>query len=79
MTGYVVSSTDTCHLLTTSPQIRAHVQQMLNRRNRSLKDIIGTLQIYHDNVDEDEATAPDDGSPSRKEILRNLIAFLEGC
>ena len=52
---------------------------MLNRRNRSLKDIIGTLQIYHDNVDEDDAAAPDDGSPSRKEILRNLIAFLEGC
>lgn len=52
---------------------------MLNRRNRSLEDIIGTLQIYHDNVDEDDATAPDDGSPSRKEILRNLIAFLEGC
>ena len=79
MTEYVVFSADTRQLLTASPQIRAHVQQMLNRRNRSLKDIIGTLQIYHDNVDEDEGTAPDDGSPSRKEILRNLIAFLEGC
>jgi len=59
--------------------IRTHVQQMLNRRNRSLKDIIGTLQIYHDNVDEDDTNAHDDGSPSRKEILRNLIAFLEAC
>ncbi|PCH41028.1 DUF1716-domain-containing protein [Wolfiporia cocos MD-104 SS10] len=59
--------------------IRAHAQQMLGRRSRSLKDIISTLQIYHDNIDEEEQTAPDDGSPSRKEILRNLIAFLEGC
>ncbi|TFY68686.1 hypothetical protein EVJ58_g846 [Rhodofomes roseus] len=59
--------------------IRTHVQQMLSRRNRSLKDIIGTLQIYHDNVDEEDVNAQDDGSPSRKEILRNLIAFLEAC
>ncbi|KZT74381.1 DUF1716-domain-containing protein [Daedalea quercina L-15889] len=59
--------------------IRAHVQQMLNRRNRSLNDIIDTLQIYHDNVDEDDTNTQDDGSPSRKEILKNLIAFLEGC
>ncbi|KAH9938158.1 DUF1716-domain-containing protein [Fomitopsis serialis] len=59
--------------------IRTHVQQMLNRRNRSLKDIIGTLQIYHDNVDEDDTNAHDEGSLSRKEILRNLIAFLEAC
>ncbi|EPT03786.1 hypothetical protein FOMPIDRAFT_1046816 [Fomitopsis schrenkii] len=59
--------------------IRTHVQQMLNRRNRSLKDIVSTLQIYHDNVEEDDANAQSDGSPSRREILRNLIAFLEAC
>ena len=63
----------------TSGQIRTHIQQMLSRRDKSLKDVVKTLEVYRDNVDEDDATAPDDGSPSRKEILRNLIAFLEGC
>lgn len=79
MTGYVTSSADARQVLTASPQIRTHVQQMLNRRNRSLKDIVSTLQIYHDNVEEDDANAQSDGSPSRREILRNLIAFLEAC
>lgn len=59
--------------------IRAHVQQMLSRRNKTLKDIANTLQIYHDNVDENDDVSGQDGAPSRKEILRNLIAFLEGC
>lgn len=44
-----------------------------------MKDIISTLQIYHDNVEEGDANAEGDGSHSRREILRNLIAFLEGC
>jgi len=56
--------------------IRAHLQQMLSRRDKSLKDIADTLQIHHDNVDED-TDVDADGSPSRKEILRNLIAFLQ--
>jgi len=59
--------------------IRAHVQQMLGRRSKSLNDIASTLQVYHDNVDEEETSEQDDNSLSRKEILRNLIAFLEGC
>ncbi|KZT12457.1 DUF1716-domain-containing protein [Laetiporus sulphureus 93-53] len=59
--------------------IRAHVQQMLKRKNNSLKDIIGTLQIYHDNINEEDTGGEEDGALSRKEILRNLIAFLEGC
>jgi len=59
--------------------IRVHVQQMLSRRSKSLKDLASTLEIYHDNVDEEDTSAQDDGSPYRKEILRNLIAFLEGC
>lgn len=52
---------------------------MLSRRNKTLKDIANTLQIYHDNVDENDDVSGQDGAPSRKEILRNLIAFLEGC
>ena len=48
---------------------------MLSRKNRSLQDLVKTLQIYHDNVDEPELT---DGSLSQKDILQNLIAFLSG-
>ncbi|CCM01593.1 uncharacterized protein FIBRA_03653 [Fibroporia radiculosa] len=58
--------------------IRTHVQNMLGRRNRSLQDIVNTLQTYHDNIDE-EPSGQDDGSLSRREILRNLIAFMKGC
>ncbi|KAJ3554103.1 hypothetical protein NM688_g3281 [Phlebia brevispora] len=58
--------------------IRAHIQQMLRRRDKSLKDIVKTLEIYRDNVDEDDAgRAPDE--PSRKEILQHLIEFLDAC
>lgn len=60
------------------PQIRAHLQQMLSRRDKSLKDIVKTLQIYHDNVDEDDS-ARSEGDASQKEILQHLIAFLDAC
>ena len=62
-------------LIVVSPQIRSHLQQMLSRRNKSLQDIADVLQIYHDNIDEDTDAGPD-GALSRKEILRNLLAFL---
>lgn len=58
--------------------IRAHLQQMLTRRDKSLKDIVKTLRIYHDNVDEDDS-ATDSGQIYQKEILQNLIAFLDAC
>jgi beta-catenin-like protein 1 len=51
--------------------IRVHAQKMLARNNLSLQDIISTLQIYHDNVDEDEQ-----GSSTQRDILNNLIAVL---
>ncbi|KAI0254679.1 DUF1716-domain-containing protein [Lactifluus subvellereus] len=57
--------------------IRAHVRQMLNRRNKSFPDVISTLQIFRDNIDEGESNEP--GSISQREILHHLIAFLEGC
>ncbi|OSD04244.1 DUF1716-domain-containing protein [Trametes coccinea BRFM310] len=59
--------------------VRAHIQKLLDRKNQSFKDIVKTLQIFHDNVDEDTADANPDGAPSQREILRNLIAFLEAC
>ena len=58
--------------------MRAHIQKLLDRKNQSFKDVVKTLQIFYDNVDEDEAANPDD-APSQREILRNLIAFLDAC
>jgi beta-catenin-like protein 1 len=58
--------------------MRGHITQMLDRRSRSLKDIVKTLQVYHDNVEDEQATT-EDGAPSQKEILKGLITFLESC
>jgi len=60
--------------------------QMLSRKNQSMDDIVRTLQIYYDNVDEDEnstATAMEvDGEepapPTQREILLGLIQALGG-
>lgn len=51
---------------------------MLNRRSKALQDIVSTLRMYYDNVDEDQLSGQEEGVSSRKEILQNLIAFLEG-
>ncbi|KAF9780181.1 Catenin-beta-like protein [Thelephora terrestris] len=56
--------------------ILSHIQQMLNRKNKSFHDLVKTLQIYHDNVDEPEPT--DESTLSQKDILQNLMAFLSG-
>jgi beta-catenin-like protein 1 len=59
-------------------QIRAHLQQMLGRKSKSLSDIARVLKIYHDNID-DELPDGEARPASQKEILEALIAFLEGC
>ena len=59
--------------------MRAHVQKLLDRKSQTFKDIVKTLRIYHDNVDEDEGMVVSDGALSQREILQNLIAFLEVC
>lgn len=51
---------------------------MLRRRDKSLKDIVKTLEVYRDNVDEDPS-AKDSDEPSQKEILQHLIDFLDAC
>ncbi|KAL0574666.1 hypothetical protein V5O48_007282 [Marasmius crinis-equi] len=53
--------------------IRTHLLQMLGRKNQSLRDIVATLQIYQENVDEEESG---DG-PSQKIILQSLIEALD--
>ena len=63
---------------------------MLNRKDKSLKDIVRTLKIYHDNVDDERGGAnsrmevdtddkDSERAPSQREILEELIAYLEHC
>ncbi|KAI0832413.1 DUF1716-domain-containing protein [Trametes gibbosa] len=59
--------------------VRTHVQKLLDRKNQSFRDIVKILQIYHDNVDEEPADTNSNGALSQREILQNLIAFLEAC
>ncbi|KAF8655282.1 hypothetical protein AX16_003181 [Volvariella volvacea WC 439] len=57
--------------------VRTHALQMLSRRNQGIRDIIDTLQIYHENVDEDSALQEEeDRPPSQKEILQGLVTAL---
>jgi len=57
--------------------IRDHVRQMLNRRNKSFQDVVSTLRIFRDNIDEGESNNSD--GTSQREILQHLMAFLESC
>ncbi|KAI0268267.1 Catenin-beta-like protein [Gloeopeniophorella convolvens] len=57
--------------------IRAHARQMLDRRSKSLADIVATLRVFQDNID--EADARESGALSQREILGHLMAFLESC
>ena len=52
---------------------------MLRRRDKSLKDIVKTLSVYRDNVDEPDDAARDPDQPSQKEILQHLKDFLDAC
>ncbi|KAF8138718.1 Catenin-beta-like protein [Boletus edulis] len=54
--------------------IRAHITQMLERKNLSLKNIVETLRSYHGNINMDLQAGV-----TRRAILENLIAYLEGC
>lgn len=48
---------------------------MLRRKSEGLDDIVKTLRIYYDNVDQDE-NLPED-SVSQRDILQGLIQALE--
>jgi beta-catenin-like protein 1 len=62
--------------------------KMLNRKNKSLKNIVSTLKVYHDNID-DEATGRDsemevdrkesETTLSQRDILKGLMTYLESC
>ncbi|KIY74135.1 DUF1716-domain-containing protein [Cylindrobasidium torrendii FP15055 ss-10] len=55
--------------------IRTHALQMLARKSQTLDDVVKTLQVYHDNVDEAEEELPE-GGMTRKSILEGLIGAL---
>lgn len=63
-------------------QIRDHVTMILGRKNKSLKEVVGILKLYRDNMGEGEAQTPldkpEEATPSQRQILGGLIAFLEG-
>lgn len=61
--------------------VRAHAQQMLKRKGKSLQDVVDVLKLFRDNVDDDESEAAlaEDASPPQREILTGLINFLEAC
>jgi len=54
--------------------IRTHALRMLDRRNQSLQDILRTLQLTFEHVDEEGVTA--DNSMTHKDILQGLISAL---
>jgi len=60
-------------------QIHGHALKMLGRKNQSLADIVKTLRIYHDNINDVSGTVADmrDSAPPLKEILQNLINALD--
>lgn len=52
---------------------------MLDRKSKSLKDVVSVLKMYRENIGEDQTRAPDDSSLTQQEILDGLITFLDGC
>lgn len=51
---------------------------MLDRKNKSLKDIVKILEVYRDNVDVGGGQQ-EEGAMSQREILENLIRFLDAA
>lgn len=56
--------------------IYGHTVQMLSRKNQSVQDIVTTLRIFHENVDDSSGRSSDEG-PSQKVILEGLIDALD--
>ncbi|KAL1699006.1 Catenin-beta-like protein [Schizophyllum commune] len=58
--------------------IRDHVERMLSRKSQSLRNVVETLRVYHDNIDEEDSAAKGEGEGglSQREILEGLIGAL---
>ena len=51
---------------------------MLSRKSQSLRNVVETLRVYHDNIDEEDSAAKGEGEGglSQREILEGLIGAL---
>jgi len=56
--------------------IRTHALRMLDRRNQSLQDILRTLRLTFEHVDDVNENVTADNSLSHKDILQGLISAL---
>jgi len=56
--------------------IRAHSLRMLDRRNQTLQDILQTLRIYHDHIDNNDGG---EATVSQKNVLDGLISALDSA
>jgi len=51
--------------------------RMMSRSNQTVQDIVQSLEVYAEHVDEDvEQSTEAEASMSQKDILRNLISAL---
>jgi len=51
--------------------------RMMSRSNQTVQDIVQSLEVYAEHVDEDvERSTEAEASMSQKDILRNLISAL---
>ncbi|TRM67789.1 Catenin-beta-like protein [Schizophyllum amplum] len=59
--------------------VRAHLEQMLARKSLSLRDVVGTLRVYRDNIDAEDSAARGEGEGglSQSDILEGLIGALQ--
>ncbi|KAF5322334.1 hypothetical protein D9619_000901 [Psilocybe cf. subviscida] len=57
--------------------MKTHALKMLGRGNQTLEDILATLRIYRDHVDEEPASEEGDTSISQRDILQGLIEALQ--
>lgn len=51
---------------------------MLSRKSQSLRNVVETLRVYHDNIDEEDSALKGEGEGglSQREILEGLIGAL---
>jgi len=65
-------------MLTCSVQIRGHASKMLGRGNQTLEDILATLRVYRDHVDDEPRSEEAEITMTQRDILQGLIDALQG-
>ncbi|KZO93737.1 DUF1716-domain-containing protein [Calocera viscosa TUFC12733] len=57
--------------------VRVRMQQLLPKQGKSFADMVKVLIEFHDNIGEEAENDPQSDSPSQRDILGQLIPFLE--